>query len=74
MKNKSREIFIQSLSSLLDEEEFPRENVSTRRFIGAMQSWLEDTDGGDGFFDQLNEEYLLWDDLYKLLQAAGMYE
>ncbi len=74
--------FCKSLKILLEDKEFldesknsyELENVNTRIFLEAMGAWLEDTEGGDSFFDEPCKEYITWDDLYKLLQASAIYE
>lgn len=40
-----------------------------------MGAWLEDTEGGCGFLSGDNgDSYIAWADLFKLIQAAAVYE
>ncbi|WP_170334038.1 DUF7660 family protein [Ruegeria arenilitoris] len=71
---KSSADFADALSFLLDGESFPAENTDTRRFVEAMQAWLRDVEGNNNWFDKPSDDYITWSDLYKLLQAASVYE
>jgi hypothetical protein len=74
--------FCENLNRLLLDEEFldeskssyELENVNTRAFLEAMRAWLEDTEGGDSFFDAPGKEHITWSDLHKLIQASAIYE
>lgn len=71
---RSSSEFAKALSTLLDDKSFPLENVDTRRFIEAMQAWLEDVEGNNSWFENPSDAHITWSDLYKLLQAAAVYE
>ena len=49
-------------------------NTKTDLFLKAMSRWLEDTNGGDGFFMDKNDASISWRDLLFLIYAASMYE
>ena len=66
--------FADALSTLLRDESFPSENADTRSFIEAMQAWLKDVDGKNSWFEDPNDDYITWSDLFELLQASATYE
>ena len=74
-KPENYQEFCQSLTELLNDTEFPTENVSTRGFIEAMSAWLKDTSGGEHFFT-CNEyaKSICWEDLLTLIRASAIYE
>ncbi|MCC9624681.1 hypothetical protein LPB41_23605 [Thalassospira sp. MA62] len=74
VKIESLEDFCEALNVLLSDPSFPEENTSTVRFVEAMRAWLEAFSGRNNLFDQPSDEYITWSDLYKLLQAASVYE
>lgn len=71
---KTARDFCNALNILLRDPEFPEENLNTKSFVEAMQAWLLAFEGRNSLFDQPCEEYITWADLYKLLQAAAVYE
>lgn len=66
--------FCKALTILLNDPDFPEENINTKAFIEAMQAWLEAFEGRNSLFDTPNDHYITWSDLYKLLQASAIYE
>jgi len=66
--------FLKGIKILLKDETFPEENINTTSFIEAMHAWLEAFDGRNNLFEEPNDKYITWSDLYKLLQAAAIYE
>ena len=66
--------FCEALAEILKDKSFPVENTDTRKFIEAMQAWLVDVEGRNGWFDAPSTEHITWSDLHKLLQAAAIYE
>ncbi|KZL12452.1 hypothetical protein PsAD26_02525 [Pseudovibrio sp. Ad26] len=74
VKIESTQDFCKALSFLLEDPTFPEENIRTVAFIEAMQAWLEAFEGRNSLFDEPSDRYVTWADLYKLLQAAAIYE
>jgi len=68
--------FCISVKYLLEDEDFPSENISTRDFLEAMLAWLNDTSGGSSFFDNTNSDntHISWSNLLTLLRASAIYE
>ncbi|WP_157743506.1 DUF7660 family protein [Ochrobactrum quorumnocens] len=71
---KSLQDFLGGLKILLADTSFPRENISTFDFVEAMHAWLVDVDGQNSFFEEPNDKYITWSDLFILIQAAAVYE
>lgn len=74
VKIESLQDFCQALNLLLNDPAFPEENESTAAYIEAMKAWLEAFEGRNNLFDDPSTHYITWSDLYKLLQAAAIYE
>lgn len=72
-KMKTYKDFCNQLASR-DQEGLVVENTETNAFLDAMLAWLKDTNGGDNFFEGNSEEYILWSDLWALIQASSIYE
>lgn len=66
--------FLRELGVLLNNGSFPEENTCTLDFLEAMQAWLEAFEGRNTLFEEENDRYITWSDLFKLIQAAGIYE
>jgi len=66
--------FCLSLREIMDSRDARVENGQTLDFLGAMIAWLNDTNGGMGFFEHPRSDGISWDDLAKLIRAAIIYE
>lgn len=69
------EDFSRALQGVLKDKSLSIENLETEAFLEALSAWLDDTDGGEAFFESPGHEGMIsWSDLYKLIKAAAIYE
>jgi hypothetical protein len=66
--------FLRGLEILLADKSFPEENIRTDQFIEAMHAWLTDVNGSNNFFEEPNDKFITWADLYTLIRASAIYE
>ena len=66
--------FCIEMRKLIAEESIVIDNEKTVDFINGMMAWLEDTKGGQRFFEQSGSQAITWTDLITLIRASALYQ
>ena len=75
VKIENAKNFRHALDILLNDPNFPEENIKTKSFLEAMQAKLETIEGRESsFLSDLCDYHITWSDLFTLLQASAAYE